>query len=69
MSPGPPAKRNGIDELYNGAVRVFASLIVVFGIATLVLTIVHGGGPTSVGFLLGLGFTVLGSLRLWLAFR
>jgi hypothetical protein len=69
MTPRSPEGRNGIDELYNGAVRVFAALIVLFGVIALVMTLVNGGGPTSVGVFLGLGFIVLGSLRLWLAFR
>jgi hypothetical protein len=62
-------KPNGIDEMYTGAVRIFASLIVAFGIVILVATLVQGGGPFSVGVLLGLGFIALGSARLYLARR
>ncbi len=61
--------RNGIDELYNGAVTVAAVLIIAFGLLTFVITLVHDGGPTSVGFVVGLGFIILGSARLWLARR
>ena len=60
-------KRNGVDELYQGAVRIFASLIVLFGVLIVALTIGHGGGPTSTGTLLGVGFIALGIARLWLA--
>lgn len=67
MSPSP--QRNGIDELYTGATRVFAALVLAFGAVILVATLVNGGGPLSVGVVLGLGFIVLGSARLWLSFR
>ncbi|MFN2613024.1 MAG: hypothetical protein ABR536_06625 [Solirubrobacterales bacterium] len=63
------SRRNGIDEMYTGAVRVAASLILAFGIIIVVATVVHGGGPLSTGVVLGLGFIALGSARLWLAFR
>jgi hypothetical protein len=62
-------RRNGIDEMYTGAVRVFASLIIIFGVVILVSTLVKGGGPLSVGFLLGLAFLGLGCGRLYLARR
>jgi len=59
-------KRNGIDEMYTGAVRVFSSLIIIFGVVILISTIAKGGGPISVGFVLGLGFLALGGARLYL---
>ena len=62
-------KRNGIDEMYRGGVRVFASLIIIFGVVIVIATLVRGGGPLSVGLLLGLGFIALGSARLWLTFK
>lgn len=55
--------------MYTGAVRIFAALIVVFGIVILTATIANGGGPLSTGTVLGLGFIALGSARLWLALR
>jgi hypothetical protein len=64
-----PGKGNGVDELYSAAVRIFASLILVFGIVILGVTLAHGGGPASTGTLLGVGFTVLGCARLWLSFK
>jgi hypothetical protein len=65
----PVGKRNGVDELYNGAVRIFAALIVVFGVVILGVTLANGGGPVATGTLLGVGFVVLGTARLWLSFR
>ncbi len=62
-------KRNGIDEMYSGAVQVFASLIIVFGVVILVSTVVQGGGPLSFGILIGILFVALGSGRLYLARR
>jgi hypothetical protein len=62
-------KRNGIDEMYRGGVRVFASLIIIFGVVIVIATLVQGGGPLAVGFLLGLGFIALGAARLWLTFK
>jgi hypothetical protein len=67
MSTGP--RRNGIDEMYTGATRIFAAVILAFGFVILVATLINGGGPVSVGVVLGLGFIVLGSARLWLSFR
>ena len=62
-------ERNGIDEMYRGGVRVFASLIIIFGVVILIATLVHGGGPLAVGLWLGLGFIGLGIARLWLTFK
>jgi hypothetical protein len=35
----------------------------------LVVTLANGGGPASIGVLLGVVFVVVGVLRLWLAGR
>ena len=55
--------------MYTGAVRVFSALIIIFGLVILAVTLAHGGGPLSVGFLLGLGFLGLGCARLYLTRR
>jgi hypothetical protein len=39
------------------------------GVAILVLTLVSGGGPLSLGILLGVAFVAVGAGRLWLASR
>lgn len=57
------------DQLYRGATRVFALVIVGFGIAIVVVTLARGGGITSYGILIGILFTALGLARLYLASR
>lgn len=51
-------------------VRSTQALSVVFlalGLLILVSTFAHGGGPLSVGTLLGLAFLAVGAARLWLS--
>lgn len=57
------------DELYRGATRLFAAIILGFGIAILAVTLAAGGGPLSTGFLIGLLFSALGAGRLYLSLR
>ena len=57
------------DQLYRGATRVFAVVIVGFGLATVIVTLANGGGITSFGLLIGVLFTALGLGRLYLATR
>lgn len=57
------------DEVYRAVTRIFAVVILGFGLAILVVTLANGGGPLSLGFLLGLVFTGLGVGRLYLATR
>ena len=57
------------DEVYRAVTRIFAVVILGFGLAILVVTLANGGGPLSLGFLLGLVFTGLGIGRLYLATR
>lgn len=62
--PAPPA-----DEVYRGVTRLFALVIIGFGLAILVVTLANGGGPGAWGFWLGLIFTGLGAGRLYLSLR
>jgi hypothetical protein len=39
------------------------------GVAILVLTFAGGGGPLSIGVLLGIAFVAVGAGRLWMASR
>jgi hypothetical protein len=55
--------------MYGGAVKGFSLVMVAIGMAVLVVTLVNGGGPASVGVLLGLAFVVVGAGRLWLQSR
>ena len=57
------------ERVYQGAVRAFSVAMVAIGIAVLVVTLASGGGPASIGFLLGLLFLGVGAARLWLASR
>jgi hypothetical protein len=57
------------DEVYRGVTRLFALIILAFGITIVVVTIVNGGGVTSFGILIGVLFTLLGAGRLYLALR
>jgi len=57
------------ERVYRGAVRAFSLAFLAIGLVVLVSTLANGGGPASVGFLLGVAFLVVGGGRLWLATR
>jgi multisubunit Na+/H+ antiporter MnhB subunit len=57
------------DEVYSAVTRLFAVVIVGFGLAILIVTFANGGGPLSTGVLLGVVFCALGAGRLYLALR
>jgi hypothetical protein len=54
---------------YRGAVRGFSVLFVAIGLVVLVTTLAAGGGPASVGFLMGIAFVAVGAGRLWIGSR
>lgn len=56
-------------RIYQGAVRAFSLTFVAVGLAVLVVTLAGGGGPASLGFLLGLAFVGIGIGRLWAGAR
>jgi hypothetical protein len=58
-----------MSEGYQLAVRIFAVIIIGFGLAIVVLTLARGGGPTSMGILFGLLFTGIGVGRLYVSLR
>ena len=62
MTPEP-------DEVYRGVTRLFAAIIIGFGLTIVIVTIAHGGGVTSFGILIGILFTLLGAGRLYLSVR
>ncbi|MFL5870892.1 MAG: hypothetical protein ACJ75R_07400 [Solirubrobacterales bacterium] len=62
MSPPP-------DEVYRGVTRVFAAIVIGFGLTIVIVTIAHGGGVTSFGTLIGVLFCLLGAGRLYLSLR
>lgn len=57
------------ERVYRGAVRAFSLAFVAIGLVVLVVTLANGGGPASVGFLMGIAFLVVGVGRLWLGSR
>jgi hypothetical protein len=57
------------ERFYRGAVRAFSLAFVAIGLLVLVLTLANGGGPASLGFLLGIAFLAVGIGRLWLGSR
>ena len=56
-------------RVYHGAVRAFSLAFVAIGLVVLVVTLANGGGPLSLGFLLGLAFVGIGIGRLWVGAR
>ena len=57
------------ERVYRGAVRAFSLAFVAIGLVVLVVTLANGGGPASLGFLMGIAFLLVGVGRLWLGSR
>jgi hypothetical protein len=57
------------DRAYHGAIKGFSLIFVAIGVLLLVVTLVNGGGPLSIGFLMGILFVVVGVGRFWIASR
>jgi hypothetical protein len=57
------------ERLYHTVTLMFSVVIVGFGIAAIAKTLAAGGGPASVGVVLGVLFTALGGARLYVAAR
>jgi hypothetical protein len=55
------------ERLYRGAVRGFSGVLVLIGLAVLAVTLANGGGPLSVGVLMGIAFLAVGAGRLWVS--
>ena len=68
MSAGRGTQGSG-ERLYRGAVRGFSLVFVAVGLVVLVVTLANGGGPISVGFLMGIAFVGVGAGRLWVGER
>ncbi|MET0558499.1 MAG: hypothetical protein ABW065_07485 [Solirubrobacterales bacterium] len=54
---------------YRGAVKAFSLAFVAIGLLLVVFTLAKGGGPASVGVLMGIAFLAVGLGRLWLGSR
>ena len=57
------------ERVYRGAVRAFSLTFVAIGLLVLVVTLANGGGPASLGFLMGVAFLLVGVGRLWIGSR
>lgn len=55
--------------IYRHAVRGLSTAFVLIGLVVLVVTLANGGGPASVGVLMGVAFVAVGIGRLWIAAR
>ena len=55
--------------IYRQAVRAFSLAFVAIGLVVLAVTLANGGGPASVGFLMGIAFIGVGAGRLWIGSR
>ena len=55
--------------IYRGAVRAFSLTFVAIGLVVLAVTLANGGGPASVGVLMGVAFLAVGVGRLWISSR
>jgi hypothetical protein len=55
------------DRIYRGSVRVLSFVFVALGLTILAITFANGGGPLSMGVLLGAVFVAVGVARLWLS--
>ncbi|HEU4975943.1 MAG TPA: hypothetical protein VFT50_12695 [Baekduia sp.] len=56
-------------SVHRGTTRLLSTAMVVLGVAIVVSTIAHGGGPLALGVLLGVLFVAAGLGRLYLASR
>lgn len=57
------------EQIYSGTVRVLSVVFIAIGVALIVATLSAGGGPASIGLLMGIGFIAVGGGRLWMASR
>jgi hypothetical protein len=57
------------ERIYRGSIRAFSFLFIALGLAILVTTLAAGGGPVSVGVLMGIVFLAVGAGRLWISAR
>jgi hypothetical protein len=69
VSARGPARPPRGERVYKGAVRAFSLTFVAVGLVVLVVTLANGGGPASVGMLMGIAFLAVGVGRLWIGAR
>jgi hypothetical protein len=57
------------ERIYHGSTRALSVVFIVLGLVILARTLAGGGGPASIGTILGLIFIAIGAGRLWIAIR
>lgn len=57
------------ERIYRGSVRAFSLVFLLLGLLILISTLASGGGPLSLGVVLGVAFLAVGGGRLWIASR
>jgi hypothetical protein len=57
------------ERIYRGSIRTLSLFFVVLGLVILIVTLANGGGPISVGVLMGIAFLAVGAGRLWVVSR
>jgi hypothetical protein len=58
-----------VQRAYRESTRAVGAIICVLGIVMVVVTLARGGGPLSLGVIVGVAFAVLGALRVVIANR
>ena len=56
-----------MSRFHEQAIRVLSAVLVLLGIAVVISTVVRGGGPLSVGVVMGLVLMIFGAARLYLS--
>jgi hypothetical protein len=56
-----------VSRLQQQSARVLSALLMLLGLAVVVSTIVRGGGPLSVGVVMGIVLAIFGAARLYLS--
>jgi vacuolar-type H+-ATPase subunit I/STV1 len=54
------------ERIYSNSIRTLSLIFIALGLLILISTLTHGGGPLSLGVLLGVAFLAVGIARLWL---
>lgn len=57
------------ERVYHGSIRAFSLVFIAIGLALLAVTLAAGGGPLSLGVLMGVVFVAIGAGRLWVSSR
>ena len=57
------------ERIYHGSIRALSIVFIALGVLILATTLGAGGGPLSLGTLLGVIFIAIGAGRLWIAMR